>query len=275
MEQRYQAVLAVIRDGVAVVARRVDVSRQAVHRWLRSYKDQGIPGWWTARPLRERGPRCAGGPQLEPTPEVRASDGPGGGGVVGLQPRRGGRSIHLQGHRPGPIRRPRRPRRLHHRPSAFGKNLHQQGASLAREPRGSPRRDQGGHHGRPHDFVLAWGLKRDSPRALAPEYRRRVVILRFERLGSGRTGSTGPRHPRVPVSLVSLRSFAPWNLPRDATHREGQLDRPQSHVLRHGYLVVARAGGGRKPVVQRAELASAQRVFCSNPHMSVWQDPGR
>jgi hypothetical protein len=34
VEQRYQAVLAVIRDGVPVVevARRFDVSRQAVHR---------------------------------------------------------------------------------------------------------------------------------------------------------------------------------------------------------------------------------------------------
>ena len=37
MEQRYQAVLAVIRDGVPVteVAGRFGVSRQAVHRWLR------------------------------------------------------------------------------------------------------------------------------------------------------------------------------------------------------------------------------------------------
>jgi transposase-like protein len=46
VEQRYQAVLAVIRDGVPVieVARRFDVSRQAVHRWLRRYKDQGLAG---------------------------------------------------------------------------------------------------------------------------------------------------------------------------------------------------------------------------------------
>ena len=36
MEQRYQAVLAVIRDGVPIVeVRRFGVSRQAVHRWLR------------------------------------------------------------------------------------------------------------------------------------------------------------------------------------------------------------------------------------------------
>jgi transposase len=46
MEQRYQAVLAVIRDGVPIVevAHRFDVSRQAVHRWLRWYEDQGLPG---------------------------------------------------------------------------------------------------------------------------------------------------------------------------------------------------------------------------------------
>jgi transposase-like protein len=46
VEQRYQAVLAVIRDGIPIVqvARRFDVSRQAVHRWLRRYEDQGLSG---------------------------------------------------------------------------------------------------------------------------------------------------------------------------------------------------------------------------------------
>jgi len=39
VEQRYQAMLAVIRDGVSIleVAHRFDVSRQAIHRWLRWY----------------------------------------------------------------------------------------------------------------------------------------------------------------------------------------------------------------------------------------------
>ena len=38
VEQSYQAVLAVIRDGVPIaeVAHRFDVSRQAVHRWCGS-----------------------------------------------------------------------------------------------------------------------------------------------------------------------------------------------------------------------------------------------
>jgi hypothetical protein len=46
VEQRYQAVLAVIRDGVPVVevASRFGVSRQAVHRWLTWYEDQGLAG---------------------------------------------------------------------------------------------------------------------------------------------------------------------------------------------------------------------------------------
>lgn len=46
VEQRYQAVLALIRDGVATVevARWFDVSRQAVHRWLRWYEEQGLAG---------------------------------------------------------------------------------------------------------------------------------------------------------------------------------------------------------------------------------------
>lgn len=58
IEQRYQAVSAVIRDGVPVVevARRFDVSRQAVHRWVRWYEDEGVQG------LKDRShapPRCA------------------------------------------------------------------------------------------------------------------------------------------------------------------------------------------------------------------------
>src|SRR5436190_21205052 len=58
MEQRYQAVLAVIRDGVPIVevARRFDVSRQAVHRWLRWYEDQGLPGLLDRS---HRPPRCS------------------------------------------------------------------------------------------------------------------------------------------------------------------------------------------------------------------------
>lgn len=46
MEQRYQAVLAVIRDGVSIVevARRFGVSRQSVHSWLLRYEVSGMPG---------------------------------------------------------------------------------------------------------------------------------------------------------------------------------------------------------------------------------------
>lgn len=46
MEQRYQAVLAVIRDGVSIVdvARRFGVSRQSVHSWLLRYEKSGMPG---------------------------------------------------------------------------------------------------------------------------------------------------------------------------------------------------------------------------------------
>jgi len=67
VEQRYQAVLAVIRDGVPVVqvARRFDVSRQAVHRWLRWYEDQGLPGLVDRS---HRPPRCSH--QIDPAVEV-------------------------------------------------------------------------------------------------------------------------------------------------------------------------------------------------------------
>jgi transposase InsO family protein len=67
MEQRYQAVLAVIRDGVPVVevAHRFEVSRQAIHRWLRWYEDQGLPG---LRDRSHRPPRCEH--QMDPGVEV-------------------------------------------------------------------------------------------------------------------------------------------------------------------------------------------------------------
>jgi transposase-like protein len=58
VEQRYQAVLAVIRDGVSIVqvAHRFGVSRQAVHRWLRWYEDQGLGGLVDRS---HRPPRCS------------------------------------------------------------------------------------------------------------------------------------------------------------------------------------------------------------------------
>ena len=67
VEQRYQAVLAVIRDGVPIVevAGRFGVSRQAVHRWLRRYEDQGLAGLVDRS---HRPPRCAH--QMDPAVEV-------------------------------------------------------------------------------------------------------------------------------------------------------------------------------------------------------------
>jgi transposase len=44
MEQRYQAVLAVVQDGwrVVEVARRLGVSRQSVHTWIARYEAGGL-----------------------------------------------------------------------------------------------------------------------------------------------------------------------------------------------------------------------------------------
>jgi transposase len=49
-ELRYQAVLAVISDGLSVsqVAQKVGVSRQTLHTWLARYEAQGL-GWWIGR----------------------------------------------------------------------------------------------------------------------------------------------------------------------------------------------------------------------------------
>jgi len=67
VEQRYQALLALIRDGVPIVqvAHRFDVSRQAVHRWLRWYEAQGLPGLVDRS---HRPPRCSH--QMHPAVEV-------------------------------------------------------------------------------------------------------------------------------------------------------------------------------------------------------------
>jgi transposase len=67
VEQRYQAVLAVIRDGVAIVevAHRFGVSRQAVHRWLSWYEAQGLGG---LADRFHRPPRCSH--QMDPAVEV-------------------------------------------------------------------------------------------------------------------------------------------------------------------------------------------------------------
>ncbi|EJO89729.1 hypothetical protein MCOL_V206050 [Mycobacterium colombiense CECT 3035] len=45
-EQRYQAVLAVISDGLSIsqVASKVGVSRQTLHSWLARYEAEGLDG---------------------------------------------------------------------------------------------------------------------------------------------------------------------------------------------------------------------------------------
>jgi transposase-like protein len=45
-EQRYQAVMAVISDGLSVsqVAEKVGVSRQTLHSWLARYEAEGLGG---------------------------------------------------------------------------------------------------------------------------------------------------------------------------------------------------------------------------------------
>jgi transposase len=60
MEQRYQAVLAVVQDGwqVSEVAERLGVSRQSVHAWIVRYEAGGL-----AAPELDRGHRvvsCSG-----------------------------------------------------------------------------------------------------------------------------------------------------------------------------------------------------------------------
>ena len=67
-EQRYQAVLAVLADGLSVseVAAKVGVSRQTLHGWLRRYADGGL------EQLADRSHRPASCPhQMDPVVEAR------------------------------------------------------------------------------------------------------------------------------------------------------------------------------------------------------------
>jgi len=68
VEQRYQAVLAVIEDGLPVtdMAAKVGVSRQTLHGWLRRYAEAGLEG------LADRSHRPRSCPhQMDPGVEVR------------------------------------------------------------------------------------------------------------------------------------------------------------------------------------------------------------
>lgn len=67
-EQRYQAVMAVIGDGleVSLVAEKVGVSRQTLHTWLGRYEAEGLEG------LKDRSHRPAHCPHQMPA-EVEAA----------------------------------------------------------------------------------------------------------------------------------------------------------------------------------------------------------
>lgn len=99
MEQRYQAVLAVVQDGwkVTEVADRLGVSRQTVHAWLARYEAGGLAG------LADRSRRPASCPhQIAPELEARICElrrqHPGWG------PRRIEHQLGREGHDPVPSR---------------------------------------------------------------------------------------------------------------------------------------------------------------------------
>ena len=70
-EQRYQAILAVIEDGLSIseVADKVGVSRQTLHAWLSRYAAEGLAG------LEDRSHRPRSCPhQMDPVVEVRITE---------------------------------------------------------------------------------------------------------------------------------------------------------------------------------------------------------
>ena len=97
VEQRYQAVLAVVGDGRSVkeVAGQVGVARQTLHRWLARYELAGLEG------LADRSHRPAGCPHQMPAAveaavlEMRRTH-------VGWGPRRIAHELARRGHGPAP-----------------------------------------------------------------------------------------------------------------------------------------------------------------------------
>ncbi len=98
MEQRYQAVLAVVQDGwkVVEVADRLGVSRQSVHNWIARYEQGGLSA------LTDRSHRPGSCPHQTPS-EIEAQicelrrQHPGWG------PRRIEHQLARQGGRPGSL----------------------------------------------------------------------------------------------------------------------------------------------------------------------------
>jgi transposase-like protein len=74
VEQRYVAVMGVIKDGLAVteVAEKFGVTRQSVHTWLRRYEAAGSKRSKTARTGCEASPT---GSTVAPRREYPSSDG--------------------------------------------------------------------------------------------------------------------------------------------------------------------------------------------------------
>ena len=98
MEQRYDAVLGVIRDGYTVteVAQKFGVSRQSVHSWIKRYEVGGLEG------LGEHTSRPVTSPtQLASRIEARAGATPPppelGGGAPALPTRKRGRDARALG----------------------------------------------------------------------------------------------------------------------------------------------------------------------------------
>jgi transposase len=68
-EQRYQAILAVLEDGLTVteVATKAGVTRQRLHNWLRRYAGGGWRSWPIGRTGRRRA-RTRWPPRSRPGP---------------------------------------------------------------------------------------------------------------------------------------------------------------------------------------------------------------
>ena len=131
-EQRYQAVLSVIEDGLQVgeAAAKVGVTRQALHSWLSRYAEGGLEG------LADRSHRPRSCPhQMAPAVEVRLTE------LRGLHPGWGADRLRYRLEREGIDPLPSR--------AAIGRALVRLGLARAGRRRGPRREYRRWERGRP------------------------------------------------------------------------------------------------------------------------------
>jgi transposase InsO family protein len=202
-EQRYQAVLAVVEDGLSItdVAAKVGVSRQTLHAWLSRYAGGGLEG------LADRSHRPASCPhQMDPGVQVRVVE------LRGLHPAWGPDRLRYRLEREGFDPVPSR--------AAIGRALHRLGLVRPGGHRPDRRRYRRWERGRPMELwqldvmgavLLADGSELKAVTGVDDHSRFAVAVGLVERATSR------------PVCGVFARALARWGPPAEVLTDNGKV----------------------------------------------------